>query len=228
MKECYSWKDLMVTSNQILAIETSSYICGVSIFKNNEMVSLVQETVDRKHAEIIPLFIEKVVSDSGVSLSKLNAIAVSIGPGSFTGLRIGLGFAKGIAYANRLPIIPIPTMTAMAFGLKNQKPKKGISLSHSNKVFYQEYNWNNSFPNSMEKPIVDKFESIKQRISSDDLVFQWNCEKLLSCRNNFFHAAPSAENIGKLASIKFDDWKIHEPFYMVPEYIAPFMLHSKK
>ena len=126
-------------SNQILAIETSSSICGVAIFKNNELVSIVEELADRKHAEIIPSFIEKVVSDSGISLSKLNAIAISIGPGSFTGLRIGLGFAKGIAYAKRLPIIPVPTMTAMAFGLKNEKPQKGISLSHSNKVFYQEF-----------------------------------------------------------------------------------------
>lgn len=218
----------MATSNQILAIETSSYICGVAIFKNNEMVSLAQETADRKHAEIIPSFIEKAVSDSGISLSKLNAIAVSIGPGSFTGLRIGLGFAKGIAYANRLPLIPVPTMTAMAFGLKNQKPQKGISLSHSDKVFYQEYNWNNSFPNSIKKPVVDRFESIKKKISPDDLIFQWNCEKLLSVSNKFFSAAPSAKNIGKLASIKFDEWKINKPFDMVPEYIAPFVVHSKK
>ena len=215
-------------SNQILAIETSSSICGVAIFKNNELVSIVEELADRKHAEIIPSFIEEVVSDSGISLSKLNAIAISIGPGSFTGLRIGLGFAKGIAYAKRLPIIPVPTMTAMAFGLKNEKPQKGISLSHSNKVFYQEYNWNNSIPHSTEKPVVDKFELIKKKISPDDLIFQWNCDNLLSHRNKIFHATPSAVNIGKLATIKFDDWKVNNPFDMAPEYIAPFAVHSKK
>ena len=129
----------MVTSKTLLALETSSTVCGVTIVHGEDILSLAEEPVHRKHAEILPKFIELAFQQSEKSFEELDAIAVSIGPGSFTGLRIGLGFAKGMAYAHGLPIIPVPTLLSLAFGLQDDKPTRGIAHSHSRKVFYQEF-----------------------------------------------------------------------------------------
>ena len=69
----------------------------------------------RSHAASLPRLIERVLADAGVSIEDLEAVAVSIGPGSFTGLRIGLGLAKGIAFAGRLPLAAVPTLEALAW-----------------------------------------------------------------------------------------------------------------
>ena len=73
-------------------------------------------------------------------LDDIDAIENGIGPGSFTGLRVGLGFAKGLAYSKSLPIIPVPSMLSLAFSLKNE-PKQGILHSHGNKIFFQTFGW---------------------------------------------------------------------------------------
>ena len=97
----------MLASKILLALETSSTFCGVTIVHGEDILSLAEEPVHRKHAEILPKFIESALKQSEKSFEELDAIAVSIGPGSFTGLRIGLGFAKGMAYAHGLSLIHI-------------------------------------------------------------------------------------------------------------------------
>jgi tRNA threonylcarbamoyladenosine biosynthesis protein TsaB len=67
------------------------------------------------HADTLPTLVERVLTDAGCTIEDLDGLAVSIGPGSFTGLRIGLAFAKGIAFAGRLPIAPVPTLEALAW-----------------------------------------------------------------------------------------------------------------
>ena len=96
-------------SKLILSIESSSTICGVAVIEKGDILSLVEKSAYRKHAEILPEFIQIALEQSKKTVSDLDAIAVSIGPGSFTGLRIGLGMAKGLAYSHNLPIIPVPT-----------------------------------------------------------------------------------------------------------------------
>jgi tRNA threonylcarbamoyladenosine biosynthesis protein TsaB len=67
------------------------------------------------HADILPTLVERVLTDAGCTIEDLDGLAVSIGPGSFTGLRIGLAFAKGVAFAGRLPLVPVPTLEALAW-----------------------------------------------------------------------------------------------------------------
>lgn len=96
-------------SKTILSIETSSNVCGIAITSGLELIALEEDFNFRKHIEVLPSLYEKIMNESKLSLEKIDAIAISIGPGSFTGLRIGLGFAKGIAYSHGLSIIPVPT-----------------------------------------------------------------------------------------------------------------------
>ena len=81
-------------SKTLLAIETSSDICGAAIIYKNKILSLNDEHAPRKHSEILPELTKKVLDNTGLKINELDGIALSIGPSSFTGLRIGLGFSK--------------------------------------------------------------------------------------------------------------------------------------
>ena len=111
----------MANRENIIAIETSSNICGVSFIKSGNCIKTIEENSERKHIEKIPIFYKELQDKIGFKNSEISAIAVSIGPGSFTGLRIGLSFAKGLALAQSLPIVPIPTMMSLAFSQKKSK-----------------------------------------------------------------------------------------------------------
>ena len=206
-------------SKYILAIETSSSICGVAIIHNKEVLSIEEKDVKRKHAELLPDLTKACLSNIKKTLDDINAIAISIGPGSFTGLRIGLGFSKGIAYAKNLPIIPVPSMLSLAFSLRKHEPKQGILHSHANKIFFQTFRWENNIPFPNKEPRIGEIDDYSQVLSNG---FHYNCENLTPNLKRLQPANPSSSNIGKLASIFFEDLVVHQPHSLVPSYIAPF------
>lgn len=98
----------------ILNIETATTVCSVSVSKDTEIVSWMELDAGFTHAENLHLFIEECLTKAGVTVSDLSAIAVSRGPGSYTGLRIGVSTAKGLAYALKKPLISVDTLQIMA------------------------------------------------------------------------------------------------------------------
>ena len=121
-------------SRIILSLETSSTMCSTALIENNDILCCIEEPTYREHNEKLPSFITTTLDNSNKTINDIDALAVGIGPGSFTGLRIGLGFCKGMAYSKGLPIIPVPTMLALAYSLKDNEPENGILFSHSKKV----------------------------------------------------------------------------------------------
>jgi tRNA threonylcarbamoyl adenosine modification protein YeaZ len=195
------------------------------VIENGNTISLIEKSAHRKHAEILPEFIKNAFEESNKSIKNIDAIAISIGPGSFTGLRIGLGTAKGLAYSHDLPIIPIPSLVSLAYGLKDNTPAKGISYSHGKRVFYQEFNWENKCPIGKSKPVVGDIDTIIDKL--DTSTFQWNCDSVLLDNNSFIRAIPSAKHVGLLAYELSDKWLIETPYTLVPEYVAPFEISSR-
>jgi len=212
-----------VDSKILLAIETSSNICSVAIIKRYKILSVIENNAQKQHVEIMPSYVEQAMDQSKISIDNLDAIALSIGPGSFTGLRIGLGFSKGIAYAKKIPIIPIPSLLSLAFSVKEKKPKKGIMHSHAKKVFYQEFKWHNEIPFIKTEPVVGDIHDFSPKLDGG---FQYNCEKITGEKFYLDEAIPSAVSIGLLGTTFFDDWAIEDTFRMVPDYIAPFAVGS--
>ena len=103
----------------ILGIDTSTKFCNLGLIEDENI--LIEYTINglkKKHSSILLSAIKDLLKTMDLKLEKINGIAVSIGPGSFTGLRIGLGVAKGLSYACSLPLLGIPTLDAMAFPLK--------------------------------------------------------------------------------------------------------------
>lgn len=97
----------------ILCIETSTTVCSVCIASEEKVLALRETNNGYTHAENLHVFIDELVKESGVTLKQLSAVAVSKGPGSYTGLRIGVSAAKGFCYALTIPLIGIDTLQAM-------------------------------------------------------------------------------------------------------------------
>lgn len=98
----------------VLAIETSGVTCGVCIYKNDKEYLSTSLVKDRSHAAKLAALIESALKSFGITLQDVGCVAVSNGPGSFTGLRVGLSTAKGICSGAQLPLILVPTAEAVA------------------------------------------------------------------------------------------------------------------
>ncbi len=103
----------------ILCLETSTAVCSVALVENGNVIALRESIDGQNHAEKITLFIDEVMKEANVSYRDLDAVATSMGPGSYTGLRIGVSTAKGLCYAMEKPLIAIDTLAAMAYGFKD-------------------------------------------------------------------------------------------------------------
>lgn len=99
----------------ILSIETTTPVCSVAIAQDGQLLSFRELNSVNSHAEILNGYIQEVLAESKHSLSDLQAIAVSEGPGSYTGLRIGVSTAKGLCYSLDIPLINISTLQSLAF-----------------------------------------------------------------------------------------------------------------
>lgn len=217
----------MSSIKNILSIETSSNVCGISFISKGVCIATVEEDSKKKHAEILPDFYSKLKNITGFILDDIDAIAISIGPGSFTGLRIGLSFAKGLAFSKNLPIIPISTMTSLAYSLKENYPEKGIIYSHAKRVFYQEIKWEKELPIPGSDIKVYEWDEVFKYINNVKNVFQLNCE-LINDGNNLIRANLSSSYIGLLASINYNKLIIEKPYDLVPNYVSPFVVKKKK
>ena len=117
-----------------LAIDTSTNICSVSIFYDSKHNTLCKEGV-KDHSEYLPIFVKKLLKDSSINI---NFIALNIGPGSFTGLKIGSSFSKGLAKALNVPIVPVISFDALSRKINLDCYYLAI-YSHRDFAFYTYY-----------------------------------------------------------------------------------------
>ncbi len=106
-----------------LCIETATPVCSVALFKDTNLVAFKESKVKNSHSELVTVFIRDLMIENNLAHTDLSAVAVSKGPGSYTGLRIGVSTAKGLCYALDIPLIAIPTLKSIAWGAaKNYQP----------------------------------------------------------------------------------------------------------
>ena len=98
----------------ILCIETGTDICSVGVARDGELVSLRESDEGRDHAKKVGVFVDELLRETGISPDELDAVAVGMGPGSYTGLRIGVSFAKGLCYGLGIPLVAVGSLDAMA------------------------------------------------------------------------------------------------------------------
>ncbi len=198
----------------LLAVETATDVCGVALMLGDDIVALNEGNTPRQHAKTLPSLYQSIVDEHNINLSDLDGIAVSIGPGSFTGLRIGLSYSKGLAYSHDLPIIPVPTLQAIAQGCDSDRGFHVLLFSHRDLIYHQKFNAEKS---PISKATITSSEDLKKDLNQQN-IFQINCEKFFDGQI----VSASAKHIVKLARDHYDQWVKTDPFKLVPNYIAQF------
>ena len=117
--------------SRILNIETATDVCSVSISEGGETIAIKERTEGRSHATLLSVFIRDLFSETGFKADDLDAVAVSQGPGSYTGLRIGVSTAKGICYGSKIPLIAVPSLESLTAGLVREFKKIGEGINES-------------------------------------------------------------------------------------------------
>ena len=218
----------------ILNIETATKNCSVSISKNGNLVALIElSEAQFNHAEKLHIFIKEVLVQSKIALSHLNAIAVSKGPGSYTGLRIGVSAAKGLCYALNIPLISVDTLAILA---KKVQIEEGYIVpmidARRMEVFTQMFDKTHNAITNAEALIIDEnaFAEFNQQlhILGDGAL---KCKEVLTGAKFVFYDEvqyPSAKEMIQLSYQKFQQNMFEDVAYFEPYYLKDFMLTTKK
>ncbi len=154
----------------ILGIETATSICGVAIVNEERLIVDRQIDAPNVHSEQLVPMIQQSVKDANLTINDIDAIAVSIGPGSFTGLRIGLSVAKGISFAIEKPVIAVPTLRALADRMKNEQvgSEYGILVAmlpaRRGEIYWEAFDGNN-IENTKRTASLSSYEEFVEWIS---------------------------------------------------------------
>ena len=192
----------------ILSIETTTNICSVALFNSMELIS-IKEDENRNHSAFLGKFVETIFQESKVDIDCLDSIALSIGPGSYTGLRIGLSFAKGIAFSLNKPIIPINTIDSINDSI-NDLNYFVVLPAYKDYFFIQEY----KDGAKLNDILFDKIDFIKGNAT----IYGYSNGKLEKNINNI---VPSSISIASVAYKYYDNYICHDIKSIKPNYIKP-------
>lgn len=220
----------------ILCIETSTKVCSVALGIDGAVKAAKELNEENySHAENLNFFIRDVMSEAGLKLEELDAVAVSEGPGSYTGLRIGVSTAKGIAYGASVPMLAISTLEAMATGARQQfTGDYFIPMIDARRmeVFCAVYN-------AAGEKLIDTHAHVLQEQSFSDILALGKClffgdgaKKFdgvqKSTNAQFVDYLPSAKSMIPLAEEAFKQNKLVDTAYFEPFYLKDFVAGKPK
>ena len=216
---------------KVLAIETATIAGSVAIIDDSAgLVGEVRMDVKVVHAERLMPSIEWLLKASGIQIDDIDAFAVSIGPGSFTGLRIGLSTAKGFSYATGKPVVPVPTLDAFARTLPFCSYIICPMLdARKNQVYAALYQWDGSVCNKIMAETAISPADLLNKISGT-VVFMGDGVKIYgklisdTLRDKAVFApasrmSPSASAVGEIALEQLKQGNVADPVSLVPFYI---------
>ena len=222
----------------ILSLETSTKVCSVALGQNGKLLAL-KESADEKytHAENITLYVKEVCTQAKVSLKDIDAVAVSKGPGSFTGLRIGASTAKGLCYALEKPLIAINSLQAMAVGQISRRKTQDARLfcpmidAKRMEVYFAIYDEQLNEIKKTFTEIIDE-NSFSDLLEKNKILFFGDgaekCKAKIKHPNAGFidNVNPSAQFMIQLAEKYFSEKKFEDVAYFEPYYLKDFFTHS--
>lgn len=213
---------------KILSIETSGKVCSVALLSDNELLASYSLYYGNKHDKFCAEFVRRILSDNDLDLSDLSAIAISIGPGSFTGLRIGSAVAKGLSFDDVPPLIAVPTLPALANHFSKYLSKMQVTQdiiaivpSHSDIVYFQKFT-NSGEP--LSEPSLSSLEDLRSEILLHNFVVVSSTD-LSSFFSDvlYFEETLDAEIIGKYAFTLYSENKFTLSSDLTPMYVQDFV-----
>lgn len=223
----------------ILCIETSTNCCSVAITINGAAVAVQENLIAANHASELPVFVDQLLRTARDNAWTIDAVALSQGPGSYTGLRIGASTAKGICYGLNIPLIPIDTLQILCAAAQAHIPNHSILCpmldARRMEVYTAMYHGADLKPVShIEAKIIDQ-QSFADQLQEQTIYFFGNgaekCKTMIQSANAHFIDAilPQAKYMGQLAEnapqLDIKQVAYYEPFYL--KEFVPAASHIK-
>lgn len=214
----------------ILNIETATKNCSVSIAKNGETITCREIAEEGySHAEKLHVFIEEIIAETGISVHDLSAVAVSQGPGSYTGLRIGVSAAKGMCYALNIPLIAVDTLQTLASQAKVSDGKIISMLDARRMEVYSEiFSADLEVERAIQAEIIDENSF---NTYTETLYFVGDCaekcQSVLTKENFVFLEDVKYPSAAAMSKISYDKYRISDTVdvaYFEPYYLKDFMI----
>ncbi len=221
---------------KILHIETSSINCSVAISINSNIISCVEQIEANIHASQLTLFIEQVLLQASISLNDLDAVSVGAGPGSYTGLRIGVSTAKGLCYALGIPLISCSSLYNLYSKAKDLVQNENVQIiplidARRMEVYSCRYNFNGEILEQANALIIDQ-DTFKSQLEKHPTLFIGDGAAKVEAlyQNNtqatFSLAYPSAMNMLEEALLKFEKKSFEDVAYFEPFYLKEFYFNK--
>ena len=220
----------------ILQLETSTSSCSVALSQNGNIISFKEQNERNIHASHITLFIEDAMNSAGKKFSDLSAVAISMGPGSYTGLRIGVSTAKGLCYALDIPLIAVNTLEAMA-----SRVVKQVLVDRENtllcpmidarrmEVFTALYDYQLNEIEPVQAKIIDESSFTAFSKEYKIIFFGDGAEKCKAifkdtAKFSFLDFINSALDLSQIALKKFRGLEFENVAYFEPYYLKDYMI----
>ena len=221
----------------ILCIETSTTVCSVCVTADDEVLAHKEINNGFSHAENLHVFIEDVLKEAKLSIKQICAIAVSKGPGSYTGLRIGVSAAKGLCYALQIPLISIDTLQSMAYTISQSKNEDALYCpmldARRMEVYCAVYDKKLDAVLPVNALVLDEKSIEIFNLNKVMYFFGDGMPKAKALLQNTKHAFfiedifPSAESMTTLAFTKFLQSQFEDVAYFEPFYLKEFFTNAK-
>ncbi len=214
----------------ILCLETATTNCSVGLAKDGKLLALKEDnSKNYSHAEKLHIFINEVLKEAGFSTRDLDAIAISKGPGSYTGLRIGVSSAKGLCYSLDIPLISVPTLDLLAAKLRGDQ---GIIISMLDarrmEVYSAVYDSDLKQIRDTQAQVLDE-SAFAEYLEKSKVHFIGNgvakFEEVCKHTNAVFHTQqyPSAKEMVEIAELKHQKSDTEDVAYFEPYYLKDFI-----
>ena len=230
----------------ILNIETSTKVCSVCISLDGVVKGLKESSEEKTHAKLLTIFIDQLLIELNYKIADFDAISISKGPGSYTGLRIGVSTAKGLCYAKDLPLIAINTLQSMAKGVILKANSKDILMddfensilvpmidARRMEVYSAFFNSKGEFTRGVMAEIIDA-ESYKEILSNQKMIFfgdgSEKIKEIIKHENAIFinNFNPSSSDMAGLSEIAYNKNKFEDVAYFEPFYLKDFVATVSK
>ena len=225
--------------SRILLIESSTEVCSVALSNNGKIISIKETAEGLSHSELLGVYIRDILKENNFEPSQLDAIAVSKGPGSYTGLRIGVSMAKGLCYAAQKPLIAISSLDAMADYLIQNPSEFGVKLQDNTlvapmidarrmEVYTSLYDSKGSVVNPISAKIITE-ESYSELFEGNEILFFGNgafkCKETIIHRKALYKGPEkaSARFMFRLAEESYNKNDFVDVAYFEPFYLKDFV-----
>ncbi|MCF8368691.1 MAG: tRNA (adenosine(37)-N6)-threonylcarbamoyltransferase complex dimerization subunit type 1 TsaB [Bacteroidales bacterium] len=218
-----------------ILIETATPTCSIAVTENEKVIEIKESNEKNSHSRLVTLYIDHLLKNNQIPISKIDAIAVSMGPGSYTGLRIGVSTAKGLCYALSKPLIAVNTLQSMAYGMIAHYTESTENLlfcpmidARRMEVYSAIYDSNGDERRKTKAEIIDE-NSFMDYLESSVMVFSGDgalkCQEVIRHSNaRFFDDfKPSASHMAKAVYEKYTAQQFEDVAYFEPFYLKDFI-----